>query len=490
MKHNSFASGVLSIVSRSDYDDMPSGGGGRRGKGNRGLTLGVLICILVVLIIIVVKLIVTPDEKLEVLPPNPVEKASVQSEEVDTSSTIVESENIIITNEESVHPIEAEDISEEIIDDESNIEALPEDVENTIEEEPLTEITEDEISEEIEIEEVSEELPEEDIPIESKSESITEEEIIAEENISEEEPIIEEASIEEPMEESPVVEEIEEEFKEIEESVADTDSSLDTSTEETIKENETIEILEEPIVEEDVEEPEVIEVITSPIIEEVEETPETVSFDPFPNEDVENLRKGLGELLAKFNFDLILAEEESPVEEAPLLPTEDVVIIEEEVSPLENKEESIVEESEEEIISEVDVDETSPTEEPVIEEVSSTEEETPLENEAPISKTAMIEEVSHEIISGSELVVEEDKVVLISTPGSAVKSPIDGVIIESKKIDGQKTISIEPEEGEIWRFSGFERVNVKLNDSIKKGGILGSVGSSSGSSISVSIVNL
>ena len=76
MKHNSFGCGVLSIVSRSDYDDMPSGGGRRGGKGNKGLTLGVLICILVILIIIVVRLIVTPEEKLEVLPPNAIEKES------------------------------------------------------------------------------------------------------------------------------------------------------------------------------------------------------------------------------------------------------------------------------------------------------------------------------------------------------------------------------------------------------------------------------
>ena len=73
-------------MSRSDYDDMPSGGGRRGGKGNKGLTLGVLICILVILIIIVVRLIVTPEEKLEVLPPNAIEKESPKNEvDVDAS---------------------------------------------------------------------------------------------------------------------------------------------------------------------------------------------------------------------------------------------------------------------------------------------------------------------------------------------------------------------------------------------------------------------
>ena len=58
-------------------------------------------------------------------------------------------------------------------------------------------------------------------------------------------------------------------------------------------------------------------------------------------------------------------------------------------------------------------------------------------------------------------------------------------MVESKRIDGEKTISIEAENGDIWRFSGFERVNVKLDNEIKEGSVLGSIGSSSGSSISI-----
>ena len=46
----------------------------------------------------------------------------------------------------------------------------------------------------------------------------------------------------------------------------------------------------------------------------------------------------------------------------------------------------------------------------------------------------------------------------------------------------------ETEDGEVWRFSGFERVNVKINQSIKEGEVLGSVGTSSGSSIDISLL--
>ena len=56
-------------MSRSDYDDMPSGNGRRNGKGSRNMAVGLLIAILVILIIIVVKLIVSPEEKIEALPP-------------------------------------------------------------------------------------------------------------------------------------------------------------------------------------------------------------------------------------------------------------------------------------------------------------------------------------------------------------------------------------------------------------------------------------
>ena len=62
--------------------------------------------------------------------------------------------------------------------------------------------------------------------------------------------------------------------------------------------------------------------------------------------------------------------------------------------------------------------------------------------------------------------------------------------MEAKRVEGKKSITIETEEGEVWRFSGFERVNVKLNQNIKEGDILGSVGTSTGSEVNITLINL
>ena len=118
-------------MSRSDYDDMPSGGGGRIGKGNKGLTLGVLICILVVLIIVVVRLIFAPNEKLEVLPPTVVEKENSQSVSSSTNENneeleIAEIEIPIVLEEqasedEALSEVDAtrEEVMEIVIEDSS-----------------------------------------------------------------------------------------------------------------------------------------------------------------------------------------------------------------------------------------------------------------------------------------------------------------------------------------------------------------------------------
>ena len=109
-------------MSRSDYDDMPSNGGGRRGKGNKSLTLGVLICILVILIIIVVRLIFKPEEKLEVLPPNAVVKEnSVTNEVSEESATPTLDANAIDLTVESVDVVVEDPLSSEI-DETSSLE--------------------------------------------------------------------------------------------------------------------------------------------------------------------------------------------------------------------------------------------------------------------------------------------------------------------------------------------------------------------------------
>ena len=493
MKHNSFGCGVLSIVSRSDYDDMPSGGGRRGGKGNKGLTLGVLICILVILIIIVVRLIVTPEEKLEVLPPNAIEKESPKNEvyvdasKMDDRAVVsADSSLSIVTQLDSVVSEEMEEsITEEVLEtpvveesveisnsdtfsyteDTSDVEGpLPTEMEEVVSEEIVSPI-EEPIS--IEMEEV---ISEEE-PIMEEALSTKEEEVIPDDGST---PIEDPLSIE--MEETipdEVIHSIEESFPMIDE----------TPSEEMAVVEEVSEV--EPMVE-------------APITQEkIDETPSSIvdePYDPFVKEEVESIRRGLGDLLSKINFQLILEEEVTPSEDV------EVVLPEEEEidAPMESSEkvsEPLLETLEKigPEVAEIMPDSTYESfdeENPILDFVDDAQEEpTDLETEEirEVSKTAVIEEKSGEIIPGSDIRVEEDRVVLLSTPGKAVISPVSGIVVQSGRVDGLKTISIETDAGEIWRFSGFERVDVRMNQKIKKGSALGSIGQSTGSSISISL---
>ena len=484
MKHNSFGCGVLSIVSRSDYDDMPSGGGRRGGKGNKGLTLGVLICILVILIIIVVRLIVTPEEKLEVLPPNAIEKESPKNEvdvdasKMDDRAVVSDDSSLsIVTQLDSVVSEEMEEsITEEVLETpvvEESVEISNSDTFSYTEDTSDVEGTLPTEMEEVVSEEIVSPI-EEPISIEM------------EEVISEEEPTMEEAL---PTKEEEVIPD---------DGSTPIEDSLSIEMEETIP-DEVIHSIEEsfPMVDEKpseemavVEEVSEVEpMVEAPITQEkIDETPSSIvdePYDPFVKEEVESIRRGLGDLLSKINFQLILEEEVTPSEDVEVvLPEEEVV------EPL------VAAKEEEEIGPEVEeimpdsIYEGFDAEKQILDSVDEAQEEpTALETEEirEVSKTAVIEEKSGEIILGSDIRVEEDRVVLLSTPGKAVISPVSGIVVQSGRVDGLKTISIETDEGEIWRFSGFERVDVRMNQKIKKGSALGSIGQSTGSSISISL---
>ena len=493
MKHNSFGCGVLSIVSRSDYDDMPSGGGRRGGKGNKGLTLGVLICILVILIIIVVRLIVTPEEKLEVLPPNAIEKESPKNEvdvdasKMDDRAVVSDDSSLsIVTQLDSVVSEEMEEsITEEVLEtpvveesveisnsdtfsyteDTSDVEGtLPTEMEEVVSEEIVSPI-EEPIS--IEMEEV---ISEEE-PIMEEALHTKEEEVIPEDEST---PIVDSLSIEK---EETIPDEV---IHSIEESLP---MAAETPSEEMAVVEEVS--VEEPMVEDPIPQ------------EKIDETPSSIvdePYDPFVKEEVESIRRGLGDLLSKINFQLILDKEDTPSEDVEVvLPEEEEIgaSIEssEEVSePLLETMEEIGPEVEE--IMPDSTYESFDEENPMLYFVDDAQEEpTDLDTEEirEMSKTAVIEEKSGEIIPGSDIRVEEDRVVLLSTPGKAVISPVSGIVVQSGRVDGLKTISIETDEGEIWRFSGFERVDVRMNQKIKKGSALGSIGQSTGSSISISL---
>ena len=490
-------------MSRSDYDDMPSGGGRRGGKGNKGLTLGVLICILVILIIIVVRLIVTPEEKLEVLPPNTIEKESPKNEvdvdasKMDDRAVVSDDSSLsIVTQLDSVVSEEMEEsITEEVLETpvvEESVEISNSDTFSYTEDTSDVEGTLPTEMEEVVSEEIVSPI-EEPISIEME-EVISEEEPIMEEALftKEEEVIPDDGStpIEDPL--SIETEEV------IPEETTPTEDSLSIEKEETIP-DEVIHSIEESlpmvartpseemaVVEEVSEEESMVE---APITQEkIDETPSSIvdePYDPFVKEEVESIRRGLGDLLSKINFQLILEEEVTPSEDVEVvLPEEEVV------EPLvEAKEEEEIGPEVEEIMPDSTY-ESFDAEKQILDSIDDAQEEhTDLDTEEirEMSKTAVIEEKSGEIIPGSDIRVEEDRVVLLSTPGKAVISPVSGIVVQSGRVDGLKTISIETDEGEIWRFSGFERVDVRMNQKIKKGSALGSIGQSTGSSISISL---
>ena len=480
-------------MSRSDYDDMPSGGGRRGGKGNKGLTLGVLICILVILIIIVVRLIVTPEEKLEVLPPNAIEKESPKNE-VDVDASKMD-DRAVVSDDSSLSIVTQLD---SVVREEMEESITEEVLETPVVEESVEISNSDTFS-------YTEDTSDVEGPLPTEMEEVVSEEIVSpieepisiemEEVISEEEPIMEEAL---PTKEEEVIPD---------DGSTPIEDPLSIEMEETIP-DEVIHSIEEsfPMIDETpseemavVEEVSEVEpMVEAPITQEkIDETPSSIvdePYDPFVKEEVESIRRGLGDLLSKINFQLILEEEVTPSEDV------EVVLPEEEEidAPMESSEkvsEPLLETMEEigPEVAEIMPDSTYESfdeENPILDSVDDAQEEpTALETEEirEMSKTAVIEEKSGEIISGSDIRVEEDRVVLLSTPGKAVISPVSGIVVQSGRVDGLKTISIETDEGEIWRFSGFERVDVRMNQKIKKGSALGSIGQSTGSSISISL---
>ena len=440
MKHNSFESGVLSIVSRSDYDDMPSGNGRRNGKGSRNMAVGLLIAILVILIIIVVKLIVSPEEKIEALPP--VSSQSIVEETVSESPVLAAMEEEENTSPDSIEDFEtdggvahSEESTLNLVDEERVGDSFPSD------------------SMEGETEEVPFVFSLESTPLESQEnpgEALTEETTVG---ALEETPNIE---LSPKVEETPI-EEISIEEEEMEPEVPEEGNMV---------------IEEAPIVEEERKEP---------LLEE------TVTVPPLEESEAEILRQGLETILSNLSFAFRSLEEEIVEPEMEESPREEEVVVEEEAPIVE------IAPLEEVFQEELRVVDTPISEDPT--EVSTSEESTlEKEEEIPEAESVIEEEPQPEFFLEPSLILdytsvsgEDGKILLSAKPGSAVRSNVEGKVIASNWVDGKKTIFIETEEGEKWIFSGFERVDIKRGDNVKVGTVLGSVGAINSSMIEISL---
>ena len=427
-------------MSRSDYDDMPSGNGRRNGKGSRNMAVGLLIAILVILIIIVVKLIVSPEEKIEALPP--VSSQSLEEETASESPVLAAMEEEENTSPDSIEDFEtdggvahSEESTLNLVDEERVGDSFPSD------------------SMEGETEEVPVDLSLESTPLESQEnpgEALTEETTVG---ALEETPNIELSTI---VEETPI-EEISIEEEEMEPEVPEEGNMV---------------IEEAPIVEEERKETLLEEIVTVPPLEESE---------------AEILRQGLETILSNLSFAFRSLEEEIVEPEMEESPREEEVVVEEEAPIVE------IAPLEEVFQEELRVVDTPISEDPT--EVSTSEESTlEKEEEIPEAESVIEEEPQPEFFLEPSLILdytsvsgEDGKILLSAKPGSAVRSNVEGKVIASNWVDGKKTISIETEEGEKWIFSGFERVDIKRGDNVKVGTVLGSVGAINSSMIEISL---
>lgn len=204
---------------------------------------------------------------------------------------------------------------------------------------------------------------------------------------------------------------------------------------------------------------------------------------------------------------LIVAEPEVTVEEAPEAEGEiPLVIIGEGSSSVEKKETSseivpheeipvetvqeeapVIEESVEESVIDTPLEEV-----PVIEETAVTDTaletpaaeekilETPIENTPEtLEENPLLSLSGEDVVASSDSYFDNGSLVVTGNNGSAVHSVAAGTVSLSGKENGMKYIVIEDSEGNSIRYSGFERVTVRLKDRVRKGEILGSIGSSS-----------
>ncbi len=144
------------------------------------------------------------------------------------------------------------------------------------------------------------------------------------------------------------------------------------------------------------------------------------------------------------------------------------------------------------------VEETAPEEsEAAPEEIIHPEEEitspgtveTEEENVTPAEEEDFLLSVdSSLVVSGGTGVIENGKLVITGESGSAVRALLDGTVTAAGKENGLKYIMIECADGSIIKYSGFERVVVTASSRIRSGAVLGSIGLSSSSKITLSYI--
>lgn len=441
-------------MGRYDYDDMPAKNNSRGGKGNRRTALATVFFILVALIVLVIYLIANPQESVDIAAKDG--KTAVVSADTPTKET-ADSEKprlITLTSKEEENPKAAEDTettgnTETMTPAEAAEESYPleEPASETLQAEEEANFHDADGSA-IEEEVIVRVNPVEDTPV-IDEEIITEEETVSTEKkpVEDEPPVIEEEIIVEeiiPGEETPLTEEVtetEDETPVVEEEIIIEEITPEEDTPST--EEVTIEEEEIPVVEEEI------------IVEEITPEEETTPTDEKPAEDETPVIE-----------EEIIIEEITPEEET--IPTDE--------KPAEDEPPAIEE------VSQI----KEPLSTATAEENQKAAEEVPA-HRAEESILSAVDPQS--VVTGGEAHFEDGVLVIKGKSGSAVKAVSAGTVTKTGRDNGLKYVVVTDDGGVAIRYTGFERVLVKLESRVKNSAVLGSIGSSTSSTIRLSVEN-
>jgi murein DD-endopeptidase MepM/ murein hydrolase activator NlpD len=487
-------------MARGDYDDMVTDDGNRRlRRGNRRTVLATLFFIIVALIVLVIYLIANPAESVSVTVQNN------QTEKKDTS-TADEKKSTLFNFSDTASPdatekTESQPINESVTAEEASayVETAPAEESSVTERVPdETSFTQEAVSAVVSVpSEESQSLAAEServSPEESEGGALTVTRTIV--DIPEETPAPgdeaavvntpEKTSEETAPEKSDAAEEIttESAVEKVVEALSESDNIINKTVENV---SSAFENTEEPAS--------AVDEVISSIDEIVPDGEEVIGV--------------VKEIVDSVVAAVIPQEEAAQAEEEVSIPEETVVpVVEENAAPAEEKAENITEDTSFEEDAAVSAEDTS-----FMEASSVTEPDVIVKDEVPAvmesSEDVRIEEktVSPEVITeeptavnpvllidaedvvgASSSRVEGDSLVIRGKNGSAVKSVAQGTVIEAGRENGRKYVIVLDSDGEAVKYSGFERVTVKVKTKVKKGSVLGSIGSSSDSTITLTPV--
>ena len=482
-------------MARGDYDDMVTDDGNRRlRRGNRRTVLATLFFIIVALIVLVIYLIANPAESVSVNVKTTETEETKDTSSSDTkkstlfdfsgsSSSADNADKVYVLPDDSVQAeeppaaaaVETESVEETTVTENAITEDTPEEliqVEEVVTEEPQAVTVESASPEPAHddhgslmvtqtIVDITEESPlgEDETAAVNTTETVSEE-TAAETSAGNEEITVGSVAMEvvEALSDSDsliskTVENVSSALEDAREQVADADDIVSSTAGRVAEGEDVISAVTdfvESIVDAALPMEEEVPLVEEIITEEIPSEEETVSPAPVTTPDT-------AEETAPAEEITLTIVDESPAEESV------TIVIDDEVP-------AVTETSDEVMIEEETVSPEATSEEPVD------------------AADSVLLVNAEDVVSDSSSRIEDGSLVISGKSGSAVKSVAAGTVIEAGRENGRKYVIVLDNDGEAVKYSGFERVTVKVKSKVKKGSVLGSIGSSSDSTITLTSV--